>query len=180
MKVIETTIPDLLMLEPQRFGDDRGWFMEAWNERTFSEEVTPGQHFVQDNHSRSRAGVLRGIHYQLPNPQGKLIRVIGGTIWDVAVDLRQSSPTFLKWVGVELSGENHLQLWIPPGFGHGFVTLSETADLLYKTTAFFDASSDRALKFDDPTVGIDWPVAEVTISEKDRLAPNLAEALLFD
>jgi dTDP-4-dehydrorhamnose 3,5-epimerase len=135
--------------------------------------------FVQDNHSRSGAGVLRGIHYQLPNPQGKLIRSVRGAIWDVAVDLRRSSPTFLEWVGVQLDDESQNQLWIPPGFGHGFVVLGAIADVAYKTTTYFDADSDRAIRHDDPAIGVEWPAMDFIVSEKDSAAPAVADAALY-
>lgn len=183
MITIPTDIPDVLILEPRVFEDERGFFMESFNQRGFDEAV--GQHydFVQDNHSRSRKGVLRGLHYQLPpHAQGKLVRVIGGRVFDVAVDIRRSSPTFGKWVGVELSAENRRQLWIPPGFAHGFLVLSEWADFLYKTTAYYAPQSDRGLRWNDPDIGIAWPETGVfpLLSAKDESAPLLANADLFD
>jgi dTDP-4-dehydrorhamnose 3,5-epimerase len=172
----------LLIYEPAVFGDDRGFFYEAWNRRAFAEATGEDPEFVQDNHSRSVAGVLRGIHYQLePHSQGKLVRAAIGRIWDVAVDLRRSSPTFGQWVGVELSEENHKQLWIPPGFGHGFLVLSEVADVLYKATDYYAPALDRSLRWNDPTLGIDWPVdgAEPVLSAKDAAAPFLEDAEVF-
>ncbi len=183
MIAIRTEIPDLLILEPKVFGDARGFFVESHNTRIFKQVTGVQADFVQDNHSRSVHGVLRGIHYQMNPPQGKIIRVIGGEVWDVAVDLRRSSPTFTKWVGVRLSDENKRMLWIPPGFGHGFVVLSDRVDFLYKTTAFYDQPSDRALRWDDPAVGIEWPLRELRhapiLSTKDQNAASFAQAELY-
>ncbi len=183
MNVIRTEIPDLLILEPKVFGDARGFFFESFNARVFQQATGMSPQFVQDNHSRSVHGVLRGLHYQMNPPQGKLIRVIGGTVWDVAVDIRRNSPTFKKWVGVELSDENKRILWIPPGFAHGFVVLSETVDFLYKTTAFYDQPSDRAIKWDDPALGIAWPLSQLkrapALSAKDQNAAAFERAELF-
>jgi dTDP-4-dehydrorhamnose 3,5-epimerase len=183
MNVIPTEIPDVLILEPKVFGDARGFFLESFNTRVFEQATGIRAAFVQDNHSRSVHGVLRGVHYQMNPPQGKIIRVIGGAVWDVAVDLRRSSPTFKKWAGVRLSDDNKRMLWIPPGFGHGFVVLSERVDFLYKTTAFYDQPSDRALRWDDPTVGIEWPLRELRhaplLSTKDQNAAAFAQAELF-
>lgn len=178
----QSSLVDVAILEPRVFGDDRGFFFEAWNRRTFAEVTGVDPEFVQDNHSRSVAGVLRGIHYQLePHPQGKLVRVALGRIWDVAVDLRRSSPTLGQWVGVELSAENHRQLWIPPGFGHGFVVLSDIADVLYKATDYYAPDLDRSLRWNDPTLAIDWPLdgAEPVLSAKDAAAPFLEDAEVF-
>lgn len=180
MDVEPTRLPGVLVLQPRVFGDDRGLFFESWNARTFAESVGAVE-FVQDNHSRSSAGVVRGLHYQLPpSPQGKLVRCGRGAVWDVAVDLRPASPTFRQWVGVELTDDNHRQLWIPPGFGHGFVALTEQADLLYKASGFYDPDADRSIAWDDPDIGIDWPVdGQPTLSAKDATAPRLVDADLF-
>ena len=180
MKVIETAIPDLLILEPRVFGDDRGFFMESYNSRTFGELTGLVVNFVQDNHSRSSKNVLRGLHYQIKQPQGKLVRVSSGRVYDVAVDLRKSSSTLGQWVGLELSAQNHRQLWVPPGFGHGFVVLSEQADFLYKTTDYYAPEYERCLKWDDPEIGIDWPVDGAPIvSEKDQQGVSLQNAEVF-
>lgn len=181
MKVIQTALPEVLILEPKVFGDARGFFMESFNARTFREATGLDVEFVQDNQSRSSAGVLRGVHYQNPNPQGKLVRVTQGAVFDVAVDLRRSSPNFGKWVGVELSGENHHQLWVPEGFGHGFLVLSETADFLYKTTDYYAPEHEHCVRWDDPSIGIEWPLAGLTpnISAKDAQGKSLAEAQVF-
>ena len=179
----ELGLPGVLVIEPTVFGDDRGFFMESWNRRSFAEETGLDVSFVQDNHSRSVGGVLRGIHYQLaPCAQGKLVRVAAGSVWDVAVDLRRSSPAFGRWVGVELSAANHKQLWIPPGFGHGFLVLGESADVLYKATAHYAPDYDRSLRWDDPRLGIDWPLDGVApiLSGKDAGAPLLDDADVFD
>lgn len=183
MKVVPTALPEVLIIEPKVFGDARGFFFESYNARTFREAVGLDVSFVQDNHSRSARGVLRGIHYQLPPfSQGKLVRVVQGRVWDVAVDLRRHSPTFGRWVGVELSEENQRQLWVPPGFGHGFVTLSDSADFLYKTTEYYAPSHDRAVRWDDPELAIDWPLDGLVpqLSAKDEAAKPLSEAELFD
>jgi dTDP-4-dehydrorhamnose 3,5-epimerase len=184
MNVIGTAIPEVLILEPKVFGDSRGFFFESFNAKTFQADTGVRTDFVQDNHSRSAKGVLRGLHYQIQQPQGKLVRVVAGEVFDVAVDLRQNSPTFKQWVGVRLSEENKRLLWIPPGFGHGFLVMSASADFLYKTTQYYHQPSDRSLKWDDPGIGIDWPLAEIGIppvlSEKDLKANGLAEAELFD
>ena len=180
MKVIETAIPDLLILEPRVFGDDRGFFMESYNSRTFGELTGLVVNFVQYNHSRSSKNVLRGLHYQIKQPQGKLVRVSSGRVYDVAVDLRKSSSTLGQWVGLELSAQNHRQLWVPPGFGHGFVVLSEQADFLYKTTDYYAPEYERCLKWDDPEIGIDWPVDGAPIvSEKDQQGVSLQNAEVF-
>jgi dTDP-4-dehydrorhamnose 3,5-epimerase len=175
-------IPDVTLVRPQVFADARGFFMEVWNERAFNEAIGRPVEFVQDNHSRSTRGVLRGLHYQLAHPQGKLVRVGAGAVFDVAVDIRRSSATFGRWVGHELSEANKEQLWIPPGFAHGFLVLSDTADVLYKTTTYYDAASDRSLAWNDPDIGIDWPIAgiEPALSEKDRNALPLEEAEVFE
>lgn len=177
MKCIPTAIPDLLVLEPRVFGDARGFFMESFNARTFAEVTGLELEFVQDNHSRSQKGVLRGLHYQLKQAQGKLVRVTQGRVFDVAVDMRQSSPTFGQWAGVELSGENHRQFWVPPGFAHGFVVLSDSADFLYKTTDYYAPEHERCLRWDDPTVGVAWPLAGLTpqLSAKDQAGQAFAD-----
>ncbi len=155
--VTPTTIPDMLIIEPKVFGDDRGWFFESFNEKDFSAAVGQSVKFVQDNHSSSKKGVLRGLHYQIEQTQGKLVRVCHGAVFDVAVDLRQSSRTFGKWAGVELSAKNKKQLWIPPGFAHGFLVLSETAEFLYKTTDYWHAASEKCIVWNDPDLNIQWP-----------------------
>lgn len=181
MKVIETPIPDLLVLEPKVFGDARGFFLESWNERNFREATGVTLPFVQDNHSRSARGVLRGLHYQLQQSQGKLVRVVRGSVFDVAVDLRRSSPSFGRWHGVELSEVNHLQLWIPPGFGHGFLVTSESADFLYKATDYYAPQHERCVLWNDPALAISWPIEGLTplLSDKDRQGRTLAEAEVF-
>jgi dTDP-4-dehydrorhamnose 3,5-epimerase len=162
------------------FGDERGFFFESFNERRFRELTGVELPFVQDNHSKSAKDVLRGLHYQIKQPQGKLVRVISGTVFDVAVDLRRSSPTFGKWTGVELSGDNKRQLWIPPGFAHGFVVTSDSAEFLYKTTDYWAPEYERSLRWDDPEVGIEWPfVGQPQLSAKDARAACLAEAEVF-
>ena len=179
--VIPTAIPEVLVLEPKVFGDARGFFYESFNGRDFDELVGGNTVFVQDNHSKSARGVLRGLHYQIQNPQGKLVRVIDGAVFDVAVDLRKSSPTFGKWVGETPSAENNRQLWIPPGFAHGFVTLSETAQFLYKTTDYWYPAHERSLLWNDPALGIDWPIDFTPqLAAKDAAAKFLADADLFD
>ncbi|WP_404298464.1 dTDP-4-dehydrorhamnose 3,5-epimerase [Halomonas sp.] len=181
MKVIETRLPQVLILEPKVFGDERGFFMESFNQHAFESATDLSRSFVQDNHSRSRQGVLRGIHYQLEQPQGKLVRVTEGRVFDVAVDLQRHSPTFGQWVGVELSAENHRQLWVPEGFGHAFVVLSERADFLYKTTDYYHPASERCIRYDDPELGIEWPAVEgLTLSEKDRAGVLLRDAEVFE
>ena len=181
MKVIPTSIPDVLIIEPKVFGDARGFFFESFNQRAFNEAVGQDVQFVQDNHSRSGKGVLRGLHYQVQNAQGKLVRVARGRVFDVAVDVRKGSPTFGQWAGVELSEDNHRQFWVPAGFAHGFVVLSDTADFLYKTTDYYAPAHERCIAWNDPDVGIDWPLAEVGISapilsDKDRQGASLASA----
>lgn len=181
MKIIPTNIPDVLILEPQVFGDARGFFLETWNSQTFA-DAGLDLNFVQDNHSRSGQGILRGMHYQIQNPQGKLVRVTSGKVFDVAVDLRQSSPTFGQWAGAELSADNHRMMWVPPGFAHGFYVMSESADFLYKCTDFYAPAYDRSLRWDDPTVGIEWPLingAQPTISAKDEAGKSWQEADKF-
>ena len=174
---VETALPGVLIIEPAVFGDDRGFFFESFNARTFAELTDVATPFVQDNHSRSARGVLRGIHYQLVKPQGKLVRVTSGSVFDVAVDLRRSSPHFGRWVGVELSADNKRQLWVPPGFGHGFLVTSESADFLYKTTDYWYPEHERSLRWNDPDLSIEWPVTgEPTIADKDAKAPGLSAA----
>ena len=181
MKVSATALPGVLLLEPAVFSDARGFLLESWNAQTFAQASGLNQSFVQDNHSHSLRNVLRGIHYQVVRPQGKLVRVVQGAVWDVAVDLRRSSPHFGRWVGTELSAANHRQLWIPPGFGHAFVALSPSADLLYKMTEPWIPAHDRAIAWNDPQLGIAWPIeGEPLVSEKDRRAPPLSQAELFD
>jgi dTDP-4-dehydrorhamnose 3,5-epimerase len=181
MKVIASALPEVLILEPKVFGDERGFFLESYNARAFGEATGLEVQFVQDNHSRSVRNVLRGIHYQVVRPQGKLVRVVSGAVFDVAVDLRRSSPTFARWAGVELSAENKRQVWIPPGFGHGFLVRSESADFLYKTTDYWIAEHDRAVLWSDPRLSIDWPLGDATpvVSAKDAAAPALEAAEVF-
>lgn len=181
MKAIPLRIPEVILFEPKVFGDARGFFFESFNAKAFRDASGLALDFVQDNHSRSRKGVLRGLHYQLaPCAQGKLVRVTHGTVFDVAVDIRRSSPTFGQWVGAELTGTNHHQLWVPPGFAHGFVVLSEEADFLYKTTNFYAAAHERSIIWNDPRIGIEWPLSgEPTLSAKDAIAPVLADAEVF-
>jgi dTDP-4-dehydrorhamnose 3,5-epimerase len=180
VKVSPTELPEVLLLEPRVFSDDRGFFFESWNAKTFAEATGLTVNFVQDNHSFSKRGVLRGIHYQVVRPQGKLVRVAVGSVLDVAVDLRRSSPRFGRWVAVELSAENHRQLWVPPGFGHAFLVTSEAATFLYKTTEYWFAEYDRSLRWDDPTVGIDWRLQRAPVlASKDVSAPLLADAEVF-
>ena len=179
MQVTPLALPELLLIEPRVFADERGFFMESFNQREFDRALGEHVTFVQDNHSRSRGGVLRGLHYQLPpHGQGKLVRVTQGRVFDVAVDVRRASPRFGRWAGIELSGENHRQLWIPPGFAHGFLVLSESADFAYKTTEYWFAESDRAIRWDDADIAIDWPAVagDLVIGAKDRAALALAHA----
>ena len=184
MKIVDTAITDVKIIEPAVFGDERGFFFESFNQAKFNQAVGYDVAFVQDNHSRSAKGVLRGLHYQLPpHPQGKLVRCVVGEVFDVAVDIRKSSPTFGQWVGVYLSAENKRQLWIPPGFAHGFLTLSEYAEFLYKTTDYWAKDCEQAIIWNDPSIAIDWPAidGQPLLSEKDRLAPKLSEQqYLFD
>ncbi len=184
MKIIDTQIPAVKIIEPAVFGDARGFFFESFNQSKFNQAVGYDVEFVQDNHSRSAKGVLRGLHYQLPpHPQGKLVRCVVGEVFDVAVDIRKSSPTFGQWVGVHLSAENKRQLWIPPGFAHGFLTLSEHAEFLYKTTDYWAKECEQAIIWNDPSIGIQWPAfdGQPLLSDKDQQAPKLSEQLyLFD
>lgn len=180
--VTATSIPEVLLLEPKVFGDARGFFLESFNQDDFAQATGLNVTFVQDNHSRSAKGVLRGLHYQLEQPQGKLVRVVCGKVFDVAVDVRRSSPTVGQWVGLELSEDNHRQLWIPPGFAHGFLVLSDTADFLYKATDYYAPAHERAIRWDDPQLGIAWPMQElsVQVSLKDQNALPFKLAELFD
>ena len=181
MKVIETAIPGLLILEPKVFGDARGFFMESYNAKAFQDATGLDVNFVQDNHSRSGKGVLRGLHYQIEQAQGKLVRVTRGSVFDAVVDLRKSSPTFGQWAGGELSEENSRQLWIPPGFAHGFLVTSDSADFLYKTTDYYAPQFERSLAWNDPTVGVEWPLAGTAplLSAKDVAGKPLAECETF-
>lgn len=183
MKVTATALPGVLLLEPRVFGDARGFFMESFNQRTFNDCTGLKVDFVQDNHSRSARGVLRGLHYQLPpRAQGKLVRVVRGAVLDVAVDMRRSSPTFGRWIAEELSETNHRQLWIPPGFAHGFVVLTDSADFLYKTTDYYAPEAERAVRWDDPRLAIDWPDTGVApqLSAKDLAGVPFDQAPAFD
>jgi len=184
VKVTPTRLPEVLVVEPKVHGDARGFFTESWNRDDFNRALGRAVDFVQDNHSRSARGVLRGLHYQLQRPQGKLVRVVAGRVFDVAVDLRRGSPRLGQWVGVELSADNQRQLWVPPGFAHGFLVLSETADFLYKTTDFYLPQDERALAWNDPAVAVEWPLGELgappQLSAKDQAAPSLAACALFD
>ncbi|MDH2199944.1 dTDP-4-dehydrorhamnose 3,5-epimerase [Ectopseudomonas oleovorans] len=181
MKVIATALPEVLILEPQVFGDERGFFYESFNARRFAEATGVNREFVQDNHSRSACGVLRGLHYQLQQAQGKLVRVSAGEVYDVAVDVRRSSPNFGKWVGVHLSAKNKRQMWIPEGFAHGFLVLSEYAEFLYKTTDYYAPAHERCIRWDDPQLAIDWPLDGLTpqLSVKDQQGLSLTDAETF-
>ncbi len=180
MHVTETSFPEVLIIEPRVFGDERGFFFESFNRKVFVETVGLTADFVQDNHSRSAKGVLRGLHYQIQQPQGKLIRVVRGSVFDVSVDIRKSSPNFGRWFGVELSEKNHRQLWVPPGFAHGFLVLSELADVLYKATDYWRPEYERCIRWNDPSIEIDWPLTgEPTLSVKDAQGNNLADAEAF-
>lgn len=181
LTVIPTALPEVKILLPKVFGDDRGFFYESFNSREFSEATGIEREFVQDNHSRSARNVLRGLHYQIQQPQGKLVRVVSGRVFDVAVDIRRSSPNFGRWVGVELSAENKQQLWIPEGFAHGFVVLSDYAEFLYKTTNYYAPEFERSLAWNDPAIGIDWPFeGEPLLSKKDAAAPASENAEMFN
>ncbi len=176
MKSISTAIADVFILEPKVFGDTRGFFFESFNTRAFAEATGLDVQFVQDNHSRSAKGVLRGLHYQILHPQGKLVRVVRGSVFDVAVDIRKASPTFGKWVGVELTEHNHRQLWVPPGLAHGFLVTSESADFLYKTTDYYAPEHERCLAWNDPDIAIEWPLeGEPQLSAKDKLGKLLVD-----
>jgi len=183
MKVTTTAIEGVLILEPRVFGDERGFFLESFNQKVFDDAVGHEVRFVQDNHSRSTKGVLRGLHYQLPpHAQGKLVRVTQGAVFDVAVDMRRGSPSFGRWVGVDLSGQNHRQLWLPPGMAHGFLVTSDSADFLYKTTDYYAPEAEGCVRWDDPAMGIPWPALDHApmLSAKDASAPPLADARAFD
>ncbi|HIK32489.1 MAG TPA: dTDP-4-dehydrorhamnose 3,5-epimerase [Oscillatoriales cyanobacterium M59_W2019_021] len=182
MNVIPTDIPDVKLVEPKVFGDDRGFFFESFNQKVFAEKTGVTADFVQDNHSKSVRGVLRGLHYQIQQPQGKLVRVCAGEVFDVAVDIRKNSPYFGKWVGYLLSAENKRQLWVPPGFAHGFVVLSEVAEFLYKTTDYYAPQYERSILWNDPDIGIDWHLngIEVKLSAKDKEGQLLKDADIFE
>ena len=181
MQVTPSAIPDVLLIEPRVFGDARGFFLESFNQRAFAQATGLELQFVQDNHSRSSQGVLRGLHYQIEQAQGKLVRVVRGRVFDVAVDLRRRSPSFGRWVGYELSQDNHRQMWIPAGFAHGFLVLSESADFLYKTTQYYAPAHEKCVAWNDPQIGIQWPLqGPPKLSEKDSQAPLLAQALCFE
>lgn len=180
MQAIPTAIPDVLIIEPKVYGDARGFFFESYNEHAFAQATGLKVNFVQDNHSRSAKGVLRGLHYQLKQPQGKLVRVVRGSVYDVAVDLRKSSPTFGRWVGAELSEDNQRQMWVPAGFAHGFLVTSESADFLYKTTDYYAPEQERCIAWNDPAIGIQWPLAEAPVlSGKDQQGRLLAQAEVY-
>ncbi|MFN9470779.1 dTDP-4-dehydrorhamnose 3,5-epimerase [Acidovorax sp.] len=181
MQATRLAIPDVVLIEPKVFGDARGFFFESFNQRAFNEATGTDHDFVQDNHSRSARGVLRGLHYQVQQPQGKLVRVVRGAVFDVAVDIRKGSPTFGQWVGEELSEDNHRQLWVPPGFAHGFLVLSETAEFLYKTTDYYAPAHERCIIWNDPSIGIAWPDigANPLLSAKDQQGLALENAEVF-
>jgi dTDP-4-dehydrorhamnose 3,5-epimerase len=180
MQVSATSLPEVLIVEPKVFGDERGFFFESFNRKLFAEKAGLTADFVQDNHSRSAKGVVRGLHYQIHHPQGKLVRVVRGSVFDVAVDVRKSSANFGRWVGMELSEKNHRQLWVPPGFAHGFLVLSESADFLYKTTDYWHPEHERCIRWNDPIIGIDWPLTgNPTLSAKDAQGQNFADAEVF-
>mgnify|MGYP001579257970 FL=1 len=181
MNIIPTAIPDVLVIEPKVFGDERGFLFESYNERAFAQATGVAATFVQDNHSRSVKNTLRGLHYQIRQPQGKLVRAVVGEVFDVVVDIRRSSPTFGKWVGVRLSAENKNMMWIPPGLAHGFSVLSDYADFLYKTTDYWAPQHERTLLWNDPDLAIAWPLAgEPILAAKDRVGKRLSEAEVFD
>jgi len=175
MKMIETKLPGVLIIEPRVFGDTRGFFLETWNRERYLAAGFPDVAFVQDNHSRSQKGVLRGLHFQLNHPQGKLVQVATGIVFDVAVDVCPESPTYCQWVGVELSGKNHRQLWIPTGYAHGFCVLSDVADFQYKCTEFYHPEDESGVLWNDPDIGIDWPMQKPLLSQKDAALPKLAD-----
>ena len=180
MKATPTAIPDILVIEPKVFGDARGFFFESFNQKAFNDATGLEVNFVQDNHSRSARGVLRGLHYQLQQPQAKLVRVVRGAVFDVAVDIRKSSPTFGKWTGIELTENNHKQLWMPAGFAHGFIVLSDTADFLYKTTEYYAPQYERCIAWNDPVLGIEWPLGiSPKLSAKDETGLPLSQAEVF-
>jgi dTDP-4-dehydrorhamnose 3,5-epimerase len=180
MKVTRLRIPDVAIVEPAVFGDDRGFFFESFSQRRFEEALEQKMVFVQDNHSRSAAGVLRGLHYQITSPQGKLVRVVSGEIFDVAVDIRRNSPTFGSWVAEILSAENKKQMWVPEGFAHGFLVMSESAEVIYKTTDYYDSKAERAIAWNDPTLAISWPLrGDPILSTKDSAAVSFKAAEVF-
>ncbi len=180
MKITKTTIPDVLVIEPKVFGDDRGFFYESYNEKALLEAGISG-HFVQDNHSRSAKNVLRGLHYQIKQPQGKLVRVVVGSVFDVAVDLRKNSKTFGQWIGMQLSAEEKQQIWVPPGFAHGFLVLSEQAEFIYKTTDYYAPEHERCIVWNDPDMAIAWPIEDQPVlSAKDKVGKLLSQAEVFE
>lgn len=180
MKIIPTEIPDVMLIEPRVFGDERGFFFESYNEQVFQDKIGTDVRFVQDNHSRSAANVLRGLHYQIQQSQGKLVRVVAGAIFDVAVDIRRSSSTFGQWVGYELSAENKRQLWVPVGFAHGFLSLTDGTEVLYKTTDFYAPAHERAILWNDPALDIAWPLnTDPVVSAKDQVAQSFRTAEVF-
>jgi dTDP-4-dehydrorhamnose 3,5-epimerase len=181
VKVTPTVLPEVLIIEPKVFGDSRGFFLESFNQKEFNEATGVSLEFVQDNHSRSAKGVLRGLHYQIQQPQGKLVRVERGSVFDVAVDIRKSSPNFGKWVGIDLTEENNRQLWVPPGFAHGFLVTSESADFLYKTTDYYAPEFERCIAWNDPAIGVEWPLRATPpqLSTKDRAGVSLMAAEVF-
>ena len=181
MKVTPTALPEVLIIEPKVFGDSRGFFLESFNQKAFNEATGLALNFVQDNHSRSGKGVLRGLHYQIQQPQGKLVRVVRGSVFDVAVDIRKSSANFGKWVGIELTEENNRQLWVPPGFAHGFLVTSDSADFLYKTTDYYAPQFERSIAWNDPAIGVEWPLraTPLQLSAKDRAGVSLMAAEVF-
>lgn len=181
MNIIPTSIPDVIIIEPKVFQDSRGFFLESYNQKTFTEKLGIAPNFVQDNHSKSEYNVLRGLHYQIIQPQGKLVRTIVGAIYDIAVDIRKKSPTFGQWVGCELNGENKCQLWIPPGFAHGFLVLSEVAEVMYKATDYYAPEGDRSILWNDPDLAIDWPLKTAPIlSAKDSNAQKFKTAEVYE
>jgi len=186
MQVIKTAIPDVLILEPQVFGDERGFFFESFNQQKFEQLTGVKTQFVQDNHSKSAANVLRGLHYQIAQPQGKLVRVVAGEVFDVAVDLRKQSKTFGQWVGALLSSDNKRQMWVPEGFAHGFLVLKDNTEFLYKTTDYYAPHHERCIRWDDADIGIEWPTASLAansapvLSAKDQLGSSLADADVFE
>lgn len=182
MKVLETSIPDVKIIEPDVFGDSRGFFMESFNRKRFAEQTGVDPDFVQDNHSKSGLGVLRGLHYQIDQPQGKLVRVISGKVFDVALDIRRGSPTFGRWFGAVLSAENYRQMWVPVGFAHGFLVLEDDTEFLYKTTDFYSPEHERTIQWNDAELAIDWPIEELELrlSEKDKNGTPFADAEYFD
>lgn len=184
MKITPSSLPDVIILEPTLHGDHRGFFLETWRESLF-DIIAPGLKFVQDNHSKSSKGILRGLHYQLDQPQGKLVRVIAGEIYDVAVDMRRTSPTFGQWVGVILSADNHRQLWVPPGFAHGFIVTSDSAEMVYKCTDYYAPGDEHSLLWNDPELAIPWPITELgmdepVLSDKDRNGKLFADATVYE